>query len=371
MKEKNLKIIITLFGVICLYAFLAVRIFPLMNFSLSEKMDVETRDFTKYGELYYFNGISDFKRELPTPVRKYRLSEKNPALNKADILTFGDSFFDVSFQKTFPERLSDTLNLKVYSYMTQDPTRANPFCVLNSNNFMNNGPSKYIIFETVERNVHVKFDKPYEINCVTQEIKPKPADKVIKVIFKNNSEKLFATLLKRGYIFNRLYEFFVTIRFKLFGYISPLTAKYNISNEPWIFYSLEYDDIPGGFAYQYSDEEIERYADNILALSKNMKETYNLDLIFMPIPNKYTIYHEMVDTHAYNNFLPRLYNELNKRHVQYVNLYTEFKSSKDTLYYGTDTHWNKKGVDKALELMLKKMDFRNIFASLGKTSHEE
>ncbi len=174
MKEKNLRIIIYILGAVCLYAFFAVRIFPLMNFSLSEKMDVETHDFTRYGDLYYYNCISEFKQDFPAPVRKYRLSEKNPSLNNADILTFGDSFFDVSFQKTLPERLSDTLNLKVYSYMTQDPTQANPFCILNSNAYNKTGHSKYIIYETIERNVHVKFDKPYEVNCIPREVKRRP-----------------------------------------------------------------------------------------------------------------------------------------------------------------------------------------------------
>ena len=68
-----------------------------MNSILSEKMDPETREFNKYGDLYYNNYISHFKQDFPAPLRKYRLSEKNPALNEADILTFGDSFFDFSF----------------------------------------------------------------------------------------------------------------------------------------------------------------------------------------------------------------------------------------------------------------------------------
>jgi hypothetical protein len=363
MKEKNLRIIIYIVGAICLYAFLAVRIFPLMNFSLSEKMDVETHDFTRYGDLYYYNCIADFKQDFPARVRKYRLSEKNPSLNNADILTFGDSFFDVSFQKTLPERLSDTLNVKVYSYMTQDPTQANPFCILNSNDFVKSSPSKYIIYETIERNVHVKFDKPYEVNCVPKVNKKTPAGEVRDFIFKHNSEQLYATLLKRGYFFSGIYEFFSSLRFNFFGYISPLTAKYHIAKSPWLFYEKEFGNEPGGFSYQYTDEEISRYADNILGLSRNMKETYNLDLIFMPIPNKYTIYHSMINDDEYNNFLPRLYNELDKRHVQYVNLYNEFASSKDTLYYGTDTHWNKKGVDKALRLTLEKICNLNKFAS--------
>jgi hypothetical protein len=363
MKEKNLLLIIYLLGAVCLFAFLAVRIFPLMNFSLSEKMDVETHDFTKYGDLYYYNCIADFKQDFPVPVRKYRLSEKNPALSDADILTFGDSFFDVSFQKTLPERLSDTLNAKVYSYMTQDPTQANPFCVLNSNDYPKSRQSKYVIYETVERNIHVKFEKPYEVNCVPHEIKKSPVSQVRDFIFKHNTEKLYATLLKRGYFVSGIYEFFASLRFNLFGYISPLTAKYSVTQGPWLFYEKEFGNEAGGFAYQYTDDEIKAYADNILALSRNMKEAYNLDLIFMPIPNKYTIYHEVVDNHKYNNFLPRLYNELDKRDVLYVNLYREFKSSSDILYYGTDTHWNKLGVDKALRLTLEKIGTGNKFAS--------
>jgi hypothetical protein len=78
----------------------------------------------------------------------------------------------------------------------------------------------------------------------------------------------------------------------------------------------------------------------------------------------------MVDNHPYNNFLPRLYKELDKRHVRYVNLYHEFISSTDILYYGTDTHWNKKGVDRALELTLEKMDTKGIPDSLANILNE-
>jgi hypothetical protein len=369
-KSEKLRILIFILGIICIYAFLAVRIFPFMNFVLSEKMDPRTHDFKKYGDLYYYSCINDFKKDLPVSVREYATSERNPSMNNADILTFGDSFFKVSFQKTLPERLSDTLNLKVFSYITEDPTQANPFCELNSDHFVNNGNSKYMVFETVERNIPVKFGEKYDASCTRTEIKKSPGDAVIHFIFKNNSEKLYAVMLKRGYFFNKLYGFFATMRFKLFGYISPLTEKYNMTRDPWVFYYKEYRDGPGCFYYPYSDEEIQTYADNILAMSENLKANYNLELVFMPIPNKYTIYHSMINNDEYNNFLPRLYTELDKRHVRYVNLYDEFNSSKDTLYYGTDTHWNKKGVDKALELTLETMDTKDILDSLANVLNE-
>jgi len=362
MKEKYLKIILYVTGIACIYAFLAVRSFPMMNAVLVEKMDPELREFNKYGDLYYNNYISHFKRDFPEPLRKYRLSEKNPSINEADILTFGDSFFDFSFVKTFPERLSDTLDLRVYSYVTQDATQSNPFCTLNQGSYQKNSSPKFAIFETIERNIPVKFSHPYDQDCRQSSHKASLYNKFLSFVFKGNSEILYALMLKRGYIVNHLYSFFVTLRFDLFGYMSPKTSKFKLEIDPWLFYDKEFGNEPGGFYYKYSDEELMTYADNVQQLSQNLKSLYNLDLIFMPVPNKYSIYHTMVNNDRYNDFLPRLYTELEKRGVIYIDLYHEYKSSTDTFYYGTDTHWNKKGVDKALELVLQKLNGHNSLA---------
>ncbi len=371
MKEKNLRIIIYILGIICLYAFLAVRIFPMMNAVLSEKMDPETREFNKYGDLYYNNYISHFKQDFPAQIRKYRLSEKNPSVNEADILTFGDSFFDFSFVTTFPERLSDTLDQRVYSFVTQDASLSNPFCILNHGAYQKNDNPKYAIFETIERNIPVKFSEPYNQGCKQNTPSISLSDEVLKFIFKNNSELLFALMLKRGYLLNHAYSYIVTLRFDLFGYMSPKTSKYKLEKSPWLFYDKEFSDQPGGFYYKYSEKELQTYADNILQLSQNLKSSYNLNLIFMPVPNKYSIYHTVVNNDRYNDFLPRLYSELEKRGVLYVDLYREYKSSPDTFYYGTDTHWNKKGVDKALHLVLEKMNGFNSLAYLHQSRKEQ
>jgi hypothetical protein len=344
----------------------------MMNSVLSEKMDPETQEFNKYGDLYYNNYISHFKQDFPAPLRKYRLSEKNPALNEADILTFGDSFFDIPFVTTLPERLSDTLGLKVYSFVTQDPIQSNPFCILNHGTYQRNENPKYAIFESIERNIPVKFSEPNDWLCKGNIKQQKGIyDEVLSFIFKSNSELLYALMLKRGYFVNHLYSLFVTVRFDLFGYISPKTSKYKLEKNPWLFYDKEFSDQPGGFYYKYSDEELKTYAENILQLSRNLKLSYNLDLIFMPVPNKYSIYHTMVNNDRYNDFLPRLYNELEKRGVLYVDLYHEYKSSPDTFYYGTDTHWNKKGVDRALHLVLEKMNGCNSLAYYHQTRKEQ
>ncbi len=373
MKVKNLKILINVTGLVCLYAFLAIRIFPMINAVLVEKMDPELKEFHKYGDLYYNNYISHFKEDFPTPRRNYRLSEKNPAVTDADILTFGDSFFDFSFIKTLPERLSDTLGQKVFSFMTQDPAQSNPFCILNHSAYQKNHNPKYVIFETIERNIPLKFGQAYDLTCYPKARRESLYYRVKDFIFYQHSEQLFALLLKRGYFVHHFYSYFVTKRFDLFGYISPMTDKYKLQEEPWLFYAKEYSSEPGGFYYMYTDEELSNYAENISHLGRNLKSQYNLDLIFMPVPNKYSIYHTMVNNDRYNDFLPRLYTELEKRGVIYIDLYHEYKSSTDTFYYGTDTHWNKKGLDKALDLVLQKLKGYNslaLFHQLNRNSFE-
>ena len=75
----------------------------------------------------------------------------------------------------------------------------------------------------------------------------------------------------------------------------------------------------------------------------------------MPVPNKYSIYDRFYGDQKYSDFLPRLQNGLKSRGVKYIDLYHSFTTSQDTLYFGTDTHWNNKGVDIALDLLIKEM----------------
>ena len=67
----------------------------------------------------------------------------------------------------------------------------------------------------------------------------------------------------------------------------------------------------------------------------------------------------MVNNDSYNDFIPKLQDELRKHNIQFIDLYNEFVSSKVILYYGTDTHWNRKGVDLALKLTLDKIEKLN------------
>jgi hypothetical protein len=73
--------------------------------------------------------------------------------------------------------------------------------------------------------------------------------------------------------------------------------------------------------------------------------------IFVPVPTKYTIYHDYADSESvYNDFLPILCQRLDENGVYCINLYPLFMSRRDeVLYWSDDTHWNEKGLQLAVD----------------------
>lgn len=351
MREKVLKWIVYIAGAACIYAFIAVRYEPLFNVIMWEKFLPEYWENTKYGELYYFNFIRQFREEgLPKYIPKYRHTKKHPKIQDADILTFGDSFFDFSRMVTFPERLGDTLHKKVYYERFFDDHR--PLVYLDKYHYVNKTP-KLLIYESTERYIPFRFSRPHETKYV-----PDPRSAFRKKIagirdwlFSKSTEVKYNALLTRSIFSTHIYSAIATLKFDAFGYISSQTPLYALGyKDPWLFYWEEVDSTSSqGYYYKLSDEEINTYCDNIADLRSKLKKNYNLDMVFLPIPSKYTIYHKLINNDPYNNFLPRLYEGLARRGVPTIKLYDDYMNATEVLYYGTDTHWNKKGIDIALD----------------------
>jgi hypothetical protein len=351
MNGRLLKYLIYVGGAICLFAFIAVRVEPLYNLVLIEKKKPEHFEFTKYGELYYFSQISHFKEDLPTPIRKFRYSEKQSKLENADIITFGDSFFDFSRVKTVPERLADSLDAKVHAIYA-----FYPFKYFSQENYTGT-TRKVFIYESVERMIPVRFAKVhYGQEEIVETNSPDLKRKVLELIFPVNVDERFSTLLKGTYLTSSVYSLISTFKFDGFGYISSKTPAYSLQDNPWLFYYESVNDEVTGFYYNHTDEEIETYCDNITKMAIDLKNRYNFDFLFCPIPNKYTLYFKKVDKDAqYDDFLPRIYKGLDDRGVAYVNLYDEFKKSDSALYFGTDSHWKERGAQIAVEKIIEQI----------------
>lgn len=347
MNEKLLKILIYIAGVVCLYAFIAIRVPPLFNAVLKEKIVPEYWENTKYGELYYFNLIRQFREKgLPPCSEKYRFSEKHPSLDEADIYLFGDSYLDFTRMKTFPEMLGDTLNQKAF-YARYD----RPLQYLAEQQFDNN-VEKILLYESAERYIPTRFTEPHpeiKIADSRNKLRQHVAD-VRDFIFLSNTDLLYGTLLSRSILTTGIFSFNATLKFDGFKYITDMTPKYYLEGEvPWLFYYDQLNGEPSSFYYKHSQDEINIYCDNIADLATKLYKRHKLKMVFMAIPSKYTIYHTLINNDPYNNFIPRLYAGLEERGIPVIPVYEDFKNSDEVLFYGTDTHWNSKGVSIALD----------------------
>lgn len=92
----------------------------------------------------------------------------------------------------------------------------------------------------------------------------------------------------------------------------------------------------------------------IVEVNKVLKEK-GIQLIFVPVPNKETIYWDILPSKTKPHFIPNLVKSLNERGVMAVNTQDQFlkattKENK-TLYHTDDTHWNADGVKEAMQLV--------------------
>jgi hypothetical protein len=163
-----------------------------------------------------------------------------------------------------------------------------------------------------------------------------------------NHLKTFYYLLQENFVNSFITEKISTIEFKLFKKTSPLTPKYSL-NPKLLFYQSEVD----FYQHSPSESQIQAIADNYKYLSDQLKSQYNINLLVIPMPTKYTIYHQLAGDQTINNFLPDLYQELTKRKVKFVDLYHPFLQSSDLLYLPSDTHWNKAGITLGVNETLK------------------
>ncbi|MBN2350164.1 MAG: hypothetical protein JXJ22_15095 [Bacteroidales bacterium] len=356
MSEKKLKILIYITGLFCLYVFIAVRVLPLFNLSLTEKVIPEHFEFTKYGELYYFNHITKFREEnLPMAKIKYRDTEKHPKLDKADIITYGDSFFDICRTTSYSEMLADSMSEKVHYQRISEPYWENVLNYLKANNYHSDTP-RFLIYETTERYINLRFSDSMSIKKLNLDQNKSKFKKyfknIISVIFKENSEDMYTLFLRRSYFTSFMYTKIADIKFECFGYLSPTTPVYAFkNNKPWLFFHETVDENSTSIQYQHSQDQINTYCENILSLSKKLKDEFNLTLIFLPVPNKISIYPELAEdkNFKYNYLLPLIYKKLDELKVHYIDLYDPFKNSGEYLYYGTDSHWNAKGIEMAVD----------------------
>lgn len=100
-----------------------------------------------------------------------------------------------------------------------------------------------------------------------------------------------------------------------------------------------------------SNEEIAKIVSTLNTIYDHYKQAGFREVYFSVIPNTATI----VQPEGYNGLIPRLQGNPALR-MKIIDIYSDFKNSKDIFYFTGDTHWNMKGkqmwVDKINEQLI-------------------
>jgi hypothetical protein len=98
---------------------------------------------------------------------------------------------------------------------------------------------------------------------------------------------------------------------------------------------------------------------DLLASYREKLRQMGSELLVVVVPNKESIYPELIPSERRSSVLPAFYNELAAQKVPFVDLYQPYREGflkqKAIYYHLDDTHWNSDGAALAVELIRKKI----------------
>ena len=303
------------------------------------------------GDLARLSYIVDItsKRENINTVKKFH-SSYSEDLSKIDLITFGDSFSAGGGGGTnmfYQDLIADKYNLNVLDLQI-DPRLSwieNVLVLLKLPKFKKIKP-KYILLQSVER---------YSIMRLSQKVNwdISPDNRSTEFILAPRKKEIIPSFnflhianLKAP-IFKILYRFDDNAIFSKV-YITRLVSDFFTSKREndLVFY---FEDLQN-LRYNRVDW-ISALNDNLNQLSKKLREQ-EIELIFMPVVNKYTLYQDFIQSSDYpkSNFfellrkLDKEYNFVDTKRILSEALHRQEKD----IYYSDDSHWGAKAREKII-----------------------
>lgn len=285
------------------------------------------------GDQYRMCDLDRFREEIP--VQKPSVTVP---LEKADVITLGDSFFNSALgSDLFANELARKAGLKVHNLHTDaffEP-QSYPLSYLESIGYRG-GKNRILLLESVERSVLERGGTYNKLGASTNN----ELDALAFKMLKNNDVEYF---FKHNIFVYPLGKWLKNFRFEYLKIVDKSIGAYS-ENPAMLFYQrdIEFSKL------KKSEAMLDTTADNIARLSATLKKRYDIDLIYLVIPNKYSIYHGFVTGgDSYDRFIPRLSKKLTDRRVKNIDaysLYSRFnKAGMPLLYFSSDTHYTAYG----------------------------
>ena len=305
-----------------------------------------------YGDNYRDVKLRPFQIRLPEPVGEPLRASLPGATAGNDLFVTGDSYLPENRgHEPFVRQLSEKLGNP--AYFASLPA-GGPACLFQKETpGTHAGRKRVVVLERAERFLPelahpaacAPIVEPYTgVRLLVQ--------KSFNQIFMDSEERL-RYLLLNSVVTAPLVSAWNTELYLRFGILPELTPAVSV-DPPYLFPRVEVDpELSTSFYYPHDDALIAAVADDLARTADRLRSDYGAELVFMPVPNKYTLYHRFArPDDRYDDFLPRLYKELARRNVRYVDLYAPFMASSESVYLPTDSHWNGHGVSLALDAIL-------------------
>ena len=318
--------------------------------------------------MFGFSEVERFKEKIQnTPLTA------DWSVNEAAVILKGDSFFNTGYDSDpVPNALENNWNQKIF-YKPTSGREVTPLKYLAEINYQT-GTGKYFILETVERNAverarGLEFDfknnSVSDINTLKNDYWSDIKSRVKVFITKSNIRSVLFDrvsveyFIKNNILFRPVNIWLKNKAFNWFGDINSKTPIY-LDNPNLLFFDAEIN-----FNEDKKKlEEINYLADNIAQEARLIQEKYNLTFVYLIIPNKFSVYGDLVaGGKSYDNFIPLLQAALQKRGIQYIDVYqifTQYKKTNpdDLLFYGGDTHYSPVGKQLVIDEIINSKIFK-------------
>jgi hypothetical protein len=278
------------------------------------------------------NSVGDLCHHTQNEVIKYenwntdKLGYRNDKfIKKADVLFLGDSFIagsGLSQDSTITSQLRQKENVLVYNMA---PSNFNEFISLINLGIIDK--PNLIVYGIVEKSI------PAPLSLTS---------------FKYDESNANVTSILKDRI-TRLY---------LIKYLKSRISKQKgigIRGKESEMYFLN------GKDQYYHYDKINEIAETIIQY-KNYCDSIGVNFIFLPLPNKETVYYKNVPINNQPNYITKLDSILYKKGVITINTQKILNAEVNNklLYHIDDTHWNSNGVNMVVNELIKKARTHNI-----------
>ena len=299
-----------------------------------------------------YDGINTYYFEWTENLEEYEF----------DVLVLGDSFSQQN-ELGYQNFLAMNSSVKVLnisnSYFDTSNSLINLYELINSD-FFDDYHFDYILIQSVERAINLrtiefteyagstqilddKNDYQDIVSYSSSELLKDPLDLVMKEL---NDATMYS-------LYNLAYTFDNN------AYISPVYKfKLKDSNFSYNENLLVYEDDVNNLKYK-NDNGLTSQTNQALNFLQEYLDSLDIDLIFLPAPDKLTIYQEDIATFKYDNsYFYEDLSLLEKKYIyidSYKLLYEAIKNNVLDVYYYDDTHWSPIGAkiiaDKLIQII--------------------